>query len=86
MSGSVVWDHYHGLVLQDGLGSKEDLSENGRGQQHSGWVEKETFDWNIMINMSGQQVLGASHVRIVESSSSTIVSSGVDGDEGKEGC
>ena len=39
-SGSVVWDHYQGLVLQDGLGSKEHLSENGGGQEHSGWVEK----------------------------------------------
>ena len=59
---SVVWDHYQGPVIRDGLGSKEDLSENDSRdrKQHSGRVENETFDWNIMINMNGSAVLGAS--------------------------
>ena len=29
-------------------------------KQQAGWVEKETFDGNIMINMNGSVVLGAS--------------------------
>ena len=28
------------------------------GEPQSGWVEKERFDWNILMNMNGFAVLG----------------------------
>ena len=49
LSGIITKDLFFGI----GWAARCIYWKTAAGEQHSGWVEKETFDWNIMIDMNG---------------------------------